>query len=199
MISRSKSEAELGFPPPTPPAEAEAAEGGKGGSNTQTGAKLGERLCLRCGGWEEGVRTLMERFPTMATVAGEAAAAEAEASVGEEQVEEGEEGDRIGLGRVFVVGGAEVYKAVLEGGGAERILWTRLRGEWECDTWFPRGALPGGDNPGAGGGPEGRWVQRSREEMERWVGEEGVGGVKKEGEVEFEIMMWEREKGGKEK
>lgn len=112
--------------------------------------------------------------------------------------EEGE-GESVGLGRVFVIGGAEMYKLALGMECCERILWTRLRGEWECDVFFPPGVLAGedggvGDGGGGGGGwGRGRWVRRSREEMERWVGEEGVGGVKREGEVEFEVCMLERE------
>lgn len=118
--------------------------------------------------------------------------------------ERGEEGERerevLQLGRVFVIGGAEIYKHVLGMKCCERILWTRLRGEWGCDVFFPEGVLQAG-NEGEDarvedvGGQEkkGKWVRRSVEEMERWVGEEGVGGVKKEGEVEFEVCMLERE------
>ncbi|CAF9917429.1 dihydrofolate reductase [Imshaugia aleurites] len=108
------------------------------------------------------------------------------------------ETEPMGLGRVFVIGGAELYGLALGMECCERILWTRLRGEWECDVFFPGGVLVGGDGGGGGegGGGEsegkGRWVRRSTEEMERWVGEDGVGGVKREGEVEFEVCMLER-------
>ena len=37
------------------------------------------------------------------------------------------------------------------------------------------------------------WVVKSREEMEGWTGEEGAGGLRREGEVEFEVSMVERE------
>lgn len=107
------------------------------------------------------------------------------------------------LGRVFVIGGAEIYKHALEMECCERILWTRLRREWECDVFFPKGVLEVADGGlgGSGGGKgeegesggRGRWVRRSTEEMERWVGEEGVGGLRREGEVEFEVCMLERE------
>ena len=120
--------------------------------------------------------------------------------------EEEEEGKRmesgIQLGRVFVIGGAEIYRLALEMECCERILWTRLRREWDCDVFFPEGVLPvggeGDEDVGVGGGGgrdvRGKWVRRSKQEMERWVGEEGVGGVKREGEVEFEVCMFEREK-----
>lgn len=115
-----------------------------------------------------------------------------------EQKREREEVPR--LGRVFVIGGAEIYKHALEMECCERILWTRLRREWECDVFFPKGVLEvadrglGGGGKGEGGesGGKGRWVRRSREEMERWVGEEGVGGLRREGDVEFEVCMLER-------
>ncbi|KAL2047138.1 hypothetical protein N7G274_001157 [Stereocaulon virgatum] len=97
------------------------------------------------------------------------------------------------LGRVFVIGGAEIYKSALEMECCGRILWTRVAGEWECDVFFPRGVLPVGGGGSGGGG--GRWVVRSMGELERWVGEEGVGGLRREGDVEFEVRMVEREMG----
>lgn len=114
----------------------------------------------------------------------------------------GTEAEAVRLGRVFVIGGAEIYTRALELDCCERILWTRLRAEWECDVFFPRGVLPvegEGEGGGGGGGGEagrlGRWVRTSTEEMERWVGEGGVGGVRREGGVEYEVCMFERERG----
>ncbi|KAL8750137.1 MAG: hypothetical protein Q9184_006533 [Pyrenodesmia sp. 2 TL-2023] len=98
------------------------------------------------------------------------------------------------LGRVFVIGGAEIYKQVLGMRACERVLWTRLSGEWECDTWFPEGVV--GDGVEEGGEGKGGWRRRTRRELEEWVGEEGVGGVRREGEVEFEVSMWERDREG---
>ncbi len=143
-----------------------------------------------CGGIEEGVRRLRERFLGPAV-----GGSDGENGGEEERRQRGGDGEAAWLGRVFVIGGAEIYRLALEMECCERILWTRLRGEWECDVFFPRGFLPG---EGAGGEAEGehkgKWVRRSTEEMERWVGEEGVGGVKREGEVEFEVCMLERER-----
>lgn len=108
------------------------------------------------------------------------------------------------LGRVFVIGGADIYKLALGMECCERILWTRIQGQWECDVFFPGGVISpegdgrgqgeggGGGGGGDGQGDKGKWVRRSREEMERWVGEEGVGGVRREGGVEFEVCMFER-------
>lgn len=97
------------------------------------------------------------------------------------------------LGRVFVIGGREIYKQVLQMGQCERVLWTRLNGEWECDTWFPEGVV--GDGVEEGGEGKNGWRRRTRREMEEWVGEEGIGGLRREGEVDFEVSMWERERG----
>ena len=97
------------------------------------------------------------------------------------------------VGRVFVIGGSMVYRSALEAGVVERVLWTRVRkvdekgegsGEWECDTWFPRGVLPGEEDGDAdkivGGGSrdgqaagreqERKWRQASDTELEEWTG-----------------------------
>ena len=124
------------------------------------------------------------------------------------------------IGRIFVIGGAQIYKLALQAGLVERILWTRVRNlnfnpkkgqdededqevdrdEYDCDTFFPPGILPSAspdaktDQQEVGGeGQDHRWVRRSTKELESWSGESGIGGVKTEGEVEFEISMWERE------
>ncbi|KAI9762269.1 MAG: dihydrofolate reductase [Candelina submexicana] len=104
------------------------------------------------------------------------------------------------LGRVFVIGGAEIYRATLGMRETERILYTAVKTEFECDTFFPidlLGNSRGGEGDekkenSGGDGEEGRWVRKSREEHERWVGEEIPGGVVREGEVEYEFMMFER-------
>lgn len=161
------------------------------------------------GGIEEGVRRLRELFPRGLLPEVESRGRREEqqqqggdgSDVGGKGGEEEEEAESVRLGRVFVIGGAEIYKHALGMECCERILWTRLRGEWECDVFFPKGVLPaedgvvgGGEGGGGEGGHKGKWVKRSTEEMERWVGEEGVGGVKREGEVEFEVCMLERER-----
>lgn len=95
------------------------------------------------------------------------------------------------LGRVFVIGGAEIYKQVLGMQECGRVLWTRLGGEWECDTYFPEGVVVNGVEEV--GKTENGWRRRTKRELEEWTGEDGLGGPRKEGEVEFEVSMWERE------
>lgn len=161
---------------------------------------------LGVGSIEEGLRRLRETYPTRSGDVNE----EAEPQT-EEQQRQGRDGyvggerrseetESVQLGRVFVIGGAEIYRHALEMECCERILWTRLGGEWDCDVSFPEGVLlieDEGDDARIEGVGEHetrkKWVRRSTEELERWVGEEGVGGVKREGEVEFEVSMLERE------
>ncbi|KAL8912394.1 MAG: hypothetical protein Q9171_002580 [Xanthocarpia ochracea] len=96
------------------------------------------------------------------------------------------------LGRVFVIGGAQIYKQAIGMRACERVLWTKLTGEWECDTWFPQGVVGDGVEEGVEG-PHG-WKRKTKRQLEEWVKEDGVGGPRREGDVEFEVTMWERVK-----
>ena len=94
------------------------------------------------------------------------------------------------LGRVFVIGGSEIYRLALDMENCERVLWTRLESEWECDTVFPAGVLV---ESGGGEGRYGRWRQKEATEMEAWTGEEGSAGQKTDGEQKYEFLMMEKE------
>lgn len=87
-----------------------------------------------------------------------------------------------GVGRVFVIGGAEIYKAALEAGRVRYVLITRvIEGDgFGCDTFFPVRLEDGG------------WEKKSWEELCEFVGEEVPRGVQKEGEIEFEFELWEK-------
>lgn len=94
------------------------------------------------------------------------------------------------LGRVFVIGGAGIYRSALEFSGKEegvskRVLLTRVLTDFECDTFFPLGLV--GDGAGTG------WVRRSKKEMDEWVGEEVPEGTQLEAGTEYEFEMWEKE------
>lgn len=93
------------------------------------------------------------------------------------------------LGRVFVIGGAQIYKAALSMGCCERILWTRIEREWECDVWFLKGVL--GQE-----GTSGSWERKEAKELDEWCGELDVGRRKEEDGVGFTIEMWERSREG---
>ena len=145
------------------------------------GDKVGDEV-LAVGSIEEGLRMLQRIYPP--------------AEVRENKTEEA---GRVALGRVFVIGGAQIYEQALRMECCERILWTKVGWEGECDIFFPGGVLDdegegkgGGEGERGGEGKRGEWVKKSKEEMERWVGEEEVGGLRREGEVEFEVCMLER-------
>ncbi|KAK0623020.1 dihydrofolate reductase-like domain-containing protein [Immersiella caudata] len=86
------------------------------------------------------------------------------------------------VGRVFVIGGAQIYGAALGLRETRRVLLTRVLSDFECDTFFPLGL---------GGGVEG-WKMARREEFGDWVGEGMEGGEQEEGGTRYEFEMWER-------
>lgn len=140
-------------------------------------------MVMGVGSVEEGLRRLQEQYSAVQQ------AVENKDGVGRG---EGKEQEEIGLGRVFVIGGAEIYAHVLRMANCERVLWTRLGGEWECDVFFPKGVLPAAEKGAGDDGGEQGWKRASTGEMEAWVREEGFEGLKKEGEVEFEMFMFEK-------
>lgn len=125
----------------------------------------GEGRVLVAGSIEEGLRKLVTKYPAP-----------------------GEPGD-LALGRVFVIGGAEIYDRALQMENCDRVLWTRLECDWECDVWFPGRKMLQSES---GSGTE--WVKRSNEYLDIWCGENGVGERKEEGDVVWNIELWEREK-----
>ncbi|TAQ87706.1 hypothetical protein B7494_g3950 [Chlorociboria aeruginascens] len=90
--------------------------------------------------------------------------------------------------RAFIIGGAQVYKTALEMPEAKRILFTRILGDFECDTYFPV-------ELGEDGRTEG-WQRKSKEELDGWVGENVPEGVQTENGVSYTFEMWERMEGG---
>ena len=113
----------------------------------------------------------------------------------------------LALARIFVIGGAEVYASALQLPTATRILLTRVYTDFECDTFFPvrlqgpaRGRDGGkesetGNEPDSGGKRDlagESWVQRSKAELDAWVGECVPEGRQSEAGVEWEYELWER-------
>ncbi|KAK4202721.1 putative dihydrofolate reductase [Triangularia verruculosa] len=99
------------------------------------------------------------------------------------------DGEEEEVGRVFVIGGAEIYRAALGLKEARRVLLTRVDREWECDAFFPLELKEDGEG--------GEWRRAGQEEMDAWVGEEVPRGrqVEKAGteeETGYEFEMWER-------
>ncbi|KAJ5473736.1 Dihydrofolate reductase [Penicillium sp. IBT 31633x] len=100
------------------------------------------------------------------------------------------------LGKVFVIGGAEIYNATLNMSAAElrgrpvRVVMTNVLrkgaasalASFECDTFFP------GDRLDEANG----WRAASPEEVSEWVGEEVDGQWKPEGDVEVQMVGFEK-------
>lgn len=112
----------------------------------------------------------------------------------EEEVEEE-------LGRVFIIGGADIYRAALdlgsptrsreEGGRhrpwVQRILWTAIQTDFECDTFFPVDLNRFSDGHVSG------WTKKSTEELRHWTGQDDIGETRVEDGVEYRICMLERD------
>lgn len=92
---------------------------------------------------------------------------------------------RQNVGRVFVMGGAQIYDAALklQPPAARRVLLTALNADFDCDTFF--GLHLTGD------GTE-FWVRRSREELQEWTGEQVAEDGQEEAGIKYEFQMWER-------
>lgn len=102
------------------------------------------------------------------------------------------------LGKIWVIGGAEIYGAALrmrvQDAGVEaarpvRIVMTNVvrrvdgeLGSFECDTFFPLDGVA----------EENGWRAASAQEVSEWVGEEVSGEWKQEGEVEVQMVGYER-------
>lgn len=83
--------------------------------------------------------------------------------------------------RVFVIGGASIYSQALEMDECKRVLLTRIQTEFECDTFFE--GLRGGE-----------WKEADKKRLREFTGEgEEVEGMVREGEVEFEFCLFERD------
>jgi dihydrofolate reductase len=86
------------------------------------------------------------------------------------------------LDKIFVIGGATIYETALELPQTKRVLLTKIKKEYECDTFFPVNLEE-----------TTIWRNASREEMQTFTGEEiQEGGIEEQG-VEFEFCMYERD------
>ncbi|KAM7202350.1 Dihydrofolate reductase-like domain containing protein [Naviculisporaceae sp. PSN 640] len=92
------------------------------------------------------------------------------------------------IGKVFVIGGGQIYGAALKLPQTKRILLTRVLSDFECDTFFPL-VLGGTENGGIDG--EG-WKRSSQETFNHWVGEDVPEGIQEENGTQYEFQMWER-------
>ena len=103
----------------------------------------------------------------------------------------------VDVDRVFVIGGAEVYRLAFGHPGTNRVLLTEVRklgeakdGEggggggngFECDTFLQEFRSEGGG-----------WRRRGHGDLCAFVGDDVPIGVQVEGGVGFEYQLWEKE------
>ncbi|KAK7742090.1 hypothetical protein SLS53_004676 [Cytospora paraplurivora] len=88
------------------------------------------------------------------------------------------------LGRIFVIGGGQIYASALEMKEARRILLTKVMSDFECDTSF---SLKLSDDE-----PHSHWAKRSKQELDSWTGEVVPEGIQIENDTSYEYQMWER-------
>jgi dihydrofolate reductase len=43
----------------------------------------------------------------------------------------------LGVDQIFIIGGAQIYTIALQHDQCKKILWTTVREDFECDTFFP--------------------------------------------------------------
>jgi len=86
--------------------------------------------------------------------------------------------------RAFVIGGAQVYEAALEKTETKRILLTRVLTDFECDTFFPLQLNEDGTAEG--------WERKTKEDLDRWVGEAVPDGIQEENGTKYVFEMWEK-------
>ena len=101
----------------------------------------------------------------------------------------------VDVDRVFIIGGAEVYRLAFGYPGAKRVLLTEVRklseaenreeggkDGFECDTFLQEFRLEGQG-----------WQRRAHEDLCAFVGDDVPSGVQVEGGVGFEYQLWEKE------
>lgn len=95
----------------------------------------------------------------------------------------GQHGDGISIGRIFVIGGAELCRGALKLPWINRLLLTRVMNDFKCDTLFPL-VLDGLGNE--------QWHRQSDEIFEEWGGRDVPIGVQCENGLKWEAYMFER-------
>jgi dihydrofolate reductase len=92
-------------------------------------------------------------------------------------------------GRIFVIGGAEVYKAALMLPQTKNVLLTEVCGEIPaCDAFF--------DFPWSETGSDGEWTRASFDELKSFIGEAADGledGHINENGLSYRFTLWKRQ------
>ncbi|KAF3031134.1 dihydrofolate reductase [Didymella keratinophila] len=89
--------------------------------------------------------------------------------------------DGVEVDRVMVIGGASIYEQALRLREARHVLLTKIKGEYECDTFFSEDL------------DSGRWRKAGGQELKDFTGEEFKDGVEVEEKgVRFEFCLYNR-------
>ncbi|RIA86264.1 dihydrofolate reductase-like domain-containing protein [Glomus cerebriforme] len=83
------------------------------------------------------------------------------------------------VSRIFIIGGAQIYKETINSPYCSYILLTRVYKHFECDTFFPEI-------------DEQIFSLASHEELEEVVGEKVQKGCQTENGIEFEFLLYKR-------
>lgn len=84
-----------------------------------------------------------------------------------------------GFGRVFVIGGGEVYREAMNMESCDRILFTEVKADVETDVDFPVDFRE-----------DQKWKRKSHETLEDFVGGDVLKGDIVEGDLSYEFQLW---------
>lgn len=94
-----------------------------------------------------------------------------------------DDGSLPALGRVFIIGGADLCREALQLPWVDRLLLTRVEADVEVDTFFPL------QIDGCGNGD---WERQSGGDFRAWAGPDAPVGMQNEGGIEWEAYMFRR-------
>lgn len=85
------------------------------------------------------------------------------------------------VGKIFIIGGAQLYEAAMAHPRTRNILLTSVHYEFEVDTFFPVDMKDGASG----------WVKRNHKELGRFVGED-VPVEQDEGGVKYDFELYQK-------
>lgn len=83
-------------------------------------------------------------------------------------------------GRVFVIGGAQMYNLAIQQADCSHILLTRVKSKVDCDTFFPTI-------------DDKKFRLASHQELEDYVEQQCPQGIQKHKELEYEFTLYIKE------
>jgi dihydrofolate reductase len=79
--------------------------------------------------------------------------------------------------RIFVIGGAQIYREAIKHANCNRILLTRIRSKVDCDTYFPEI-------------DETLFRLASHEELEQFAGSQVVQDIQTHNNIDYQFTMY---------